>query len=140
MTPYTQLIQHDPEYGVYGDCYRTCIGCLLDIQPIEIPHFYKDKEYGDSIDVDYDVRMWLKPRNLHLLTTSIRDTIEDFLDYMKTFNCAQHYILLGGTPSNIPHAVVCRGGEIIHDPAPSNPGVTQPLDDGLYWADFITKC
>ena len=40
MTPQTQLNKHDPANGVYGDCGRTVIACLLDLHPSEVPHFW----------------------------------------------------------------------------------------------------
>ena len=42
MTPHNQLIKHDPENGMYGDCQRTCIAVILDLHPSEVPHFCED--------------------------------------------------------------------------------------------------
>ena len=39
MKFYKQLHKHDPDNGVWGDCHRTAIGCLLDIEPELIPNF-----------------------------------------------------------------------------------------------------
>ena len=39
MEFYKQLNEHNPDEGVYGDCYRTAIGCLLNIPPEFVPHF-----------------------------------------------------------------------------------------------------
>ena len=38
MTPHKQLNRHRPEEGVFGDCYRTAIACLLDLRPQDVPH------------------------------------------------------------------------------------------------------
>jgi hypothetical protein len=46
MTPHKQRFRHDPANGIYGDCWRTAIACLLDIQPEEIPH--EHRVYADN--------------------------------------------------------------------------------------------
>jgi len=38
MKFYKQKYLHDPGNGVIGDCYRTAIGCILEIDPMELPH------------------------------------------------------------------------------------------------------
>jgi hypothetical protein len=42
MTPYKQLVKHDPFNGQYGDCARTAIACLLNMHPSEVEHFLED--------------------------------------------------------------------------------------------------
>ena len=38
MKYYEQLVTNcDPENGIYGDCYRTCVACFLEIEPQNIP-------------------------------------------------------------------------------------------------------
>ncbi len=36
MTPNKQLNLHEPAAGVIGDCWRTCIACLLDKSPSDV--------------------------------------------------------------------------------------------------------
>lgn len=28
-----QLFRHHPEQGIFGDCHRTAIACMLDLEP-----------------------------------------------------------------------------------------------------------
>ena len=34
-----QLFRHEPHNVIYGDCHRTAIACLLDMEPWQVPHF-----------------------------------------------------------------------------------------------------
>lgn len=43
-----QAFLHKPEEGVYGDCYRTCIACLLGIDRDAVPHFYSTEDGRQS--------------------------------------------------------------------------------------------
>ena len=46
-----QTVKHDPENGLYGDCYRACVACLLNLEVDQVPHFYHDgcnSEIGDK--------------------------------------------------------------------------------------------
>ena len=52
MTPQNQLHKHDPANGVYGDCGRTAIACLLDLHPS--PHFWNG-EKADNPTADEDL-------------------------------------------------------------------------------------
>jgi len=35
-----QIYFHNPEKGSHGDCYRTCIACILEIEPVEVPKLF----------------------------------------------------------------------------------------------------
>lgn len=43
---FDQLLLHDPEEGIFGDCWRTCVGNLVGAHPAGVPHFAA--EYGAS--------------------------------------------------------------------------------------------
>ncbi|MCK4817308.1 hypothetical protein KA005_16175, partial [bacterium] len=38
-----QLNRHNPEEGVFGDCYRTCIANVLGVFPTAVPHFWTEE-------------------------------------------------------------------------------------------------
>lgn len=56
MTPYKQLYGHNPDQGIFGDCFRTALGCLLNLPPEKVPHFYDgcgpddDERVADVLD------------------------------------------------------------------------------------------
>ena len=67
MTPHTQTILADPARndghdadGNPGDCYRTAIACLLDLEPESVPHFVAAGE-GKWWDATQE---WVKARGL----------------------------------------------------------------------------
>ena len=37
-----QEFRHDPDNGVIGDCWRTCIASVLGLERSRVPHFMKD--------------------------------------------------------------------------------------------------
>lgn len=50
MQYHKQLNKRDPENGVFGDCYRTAVACILDKHPSEVIHSvvcYKGKAIHD---------------------------------------------------------------------------------------------
>jgi hypothetical protein len=64
MQCHTQLVRyHAPAQGIYGDCLRTCIGCLLNLAPADVPHFLHD----NSDDWLQRLNAWLAPRGLTYL-------------------------------------------------------------------------
>ncbi|MGO4151480.1 hypothetical protein [Cupriavidus sp. YAF13] len=138
MTPHKQLISHDPEHGFWGDCWRTCIACLLDMAPAEVPNFAAG---GDQEAADVACRAWLKARGYNLVkfcmlaehAHAAADWFDDTL-----------YILCGASP-NIPgvaHCVIGRGAfEVVWDVARSGAGLAGPWEDEIgqrvYWVEFI---
>jgi hypothetical protein len=34
-----QMFYHRPELGIYGDCQRTCIASMLDMDKFDVPNF-----------------------------------------------------------------------------------------------------
>lgn len=146
MTPHKQLFLHDPDNHIYGDCWRTCIACLLNIKPEQVPHFYT-KEMQDAEQVQTKMNEWLNA-GYGLKTVDIPflgDSLEDVQQCFKVRNDGVHYILTGKSKnSNVNHCVICRNGEIIHDPAIDDSGIAAPCDlvsisgrQGFYWVGFL---
>ena len=42
-----QKYKHDPDNGIFGDCYRTCLAYILGLDRDDVPHYVTtmDKEY-----------------------------------------------------------------------------------------------
>jgi len=56
MRFHKQLItNHNPESGIFGDCQRTAIACLLDKHPSDVPHFATPETWnnGETFDLRY---------------------------------------------------------------------------------------
>ncbi|CAJ0698754.1 hypothetical protein [Ralstonia holmesii] len=139
MTPHKQLIKHDPKNDAYGDCWRTCIACLLDLHPSQVPHFCADGV--SQATADADCRAWLKERGYNLVRTCM---FAKYSEMAADWFGEAMYILCGASPNHpgVGHCVIGRGGfEIVWDVGQSGAGLAGPwVDDngnGIYWCEFI---
>lgn len=139
MRKLTQKFRHNPNDGIFGDCFRTCLACLFDYEkPEYVPHFLHD-------DCDADtfwerVQRWLKPRKLIAINIPFTGTIEDVLLFMEDRSPELHYILSGTGNKDTDHAVIARGGTIIHDPSIDQypQSLTGPAEDGYVYVTFLS--
>lgn len=72
-----QLIpDHNPAEGRYGDCYRTCIAILLDMDAADVPHFAEMELVNgwDRDKTDAVVREWLAERGYTMLSMVVQAT------------------------------------------------------------------
>lgn len=139
MTPYKGIVKHDPENGQWGDCLRTAIGCLLDMQPELVPHFAAagDKE-TDEI-VAERVNDWLAKRRLCRITIYFSGKLspEEACSALGAINPGIPYLFSGRSKLGSNHTVIARNGKIIHDPSPLNTGIVGPMDNDFYMIEFI---
>jgi hypothetical protein len=123
MTPHTQLYTHDPDNGVFGDCYRTCIACILDCDPLFVPHVGKDGA-GKWAENHKALDAWLARKNLYVAFFTVpAGMIHLYADF--------GYHLLGGRSPRGLHYVVGMGGKMVHNPAKEDDGL-EPDEDGSY--------
>ena len=146
MTPYKQLFPYDPKNGMIGDCYRTAIGCLLDMPPQDVPHFIGDVttydeetdtcETGDALPA---IQAWLRLRGLCVISIGFNcEEVQHVLDVLQSQNTIGWYCLLGGKSSNgTDHVVVCKDGYIVHDPSLTDSGIVGKESDGYFWVLFL---
>lgn len=138
MEKYKQIFIHDPENGIFGDCYRTCIACLLNVTPDVVPHNHSWGKPGEQIELvnkflieRYDLKMIGMPiiaidGNLESIFNFVHYTLKDI-----------RYILTGESKNGVNHSVICLNGEIIHDPSHNNSGIVGPCNDGYFWIEFL---
>ena len=146
MTPYRQLVQHAPSLGLWGDCYRTAIGCLLDYPPEAVPHFADNAGMVSPKETAYLVNKWLGEK-LSLRTIEIPFSgdydVQDIIDGIGKLNPGSEYLFSGNTRIGTPHVVVCRGKEQIHDPSCGDFWIVDPHDEQKedegrwFWATFL---
>lgn len=138
MRPYKQTVLHEPSQGRFGDCERTALGCLLERDPETIPHFLARDPSGASV---HEMKQeWLLDLGLTLacvVADSEAITLENLLTYVGDTNPGLHFLLCGNSRSGVGHVVVCRDGEIVHDPHPNDVGIVGPLDNGCYEIQFL---
>lgn len=108
-----QTIQHDPDAGLSGDCYRVCLAALLGLNdPLLVPHFAELA--ADTLDrpgweMTRLTRLWLREHHdCDLVTTPRADAAGFGIPYMATVHSQR---------GPWKHGVIALGHEIIHDPS-----------------------
>lgn len=135
MKPQKQLFRRKPEDEIYGDCYRTAIACLLEIEPASVPHFY-DEGRG-SKEVDSMVREWLWERGMDTLLLPYKADLQVGPSSVAALNPNIFYMLSGTSRTGCNHVVICQNREIVWDPSLDDSGIVGPCDDGYYWLEFL---
>ncbi len=130
-----QLFRHNPSEGVYGDCHRTCIASLLDMEPSQVPNFGEHYEDPDRFHAACDA--YLRDRGLATITFVYQGDLEVVLQQQSLLNPHAYYLLGGTSKNGVGHTVVCKGGEIVCDPSLDDSGIVGPMDDGLFWLTFL---
>ncbi len=110
-----QLNKHDPDNGVYGDCFRTCIAIILDDDPETIPNFCDPSQFDDHKKA---TRKFLNGRGLDLYTTMYPGDIafNDVLFTVGHYNPDIPVIITGKSPRGVSHCIVAMNGEVFCDP------------------------
>lgn len=136
MKFHKQRFRHDPEKGVFGDCHRTAIACLLDLELDDVPHFLHDG--CDAIEFNRREGEFLERRGFALFQMAYVGDLGDVLVSVGTCNPGVIHLLAGKSPRGTCHTVVCCDGRIIHDPHPDGGGIVAPCgDDGYYWFSVL---
>ena len=136
MRPQKQKFAHKPEEGIFGDCFRTAIAAILDLDRDDVPHFNEGAFYDDGKQVDR-ARAWLKGRGLNMISLAYpgETPLDDLIGTIGRLNPGIPFLLAGRSAAGCNHQVVASGTGIVCDP--SGTGITGPCNDGLYWVDFI---
>lgn len=112
MKPVFQTVQHNPERGEFGDCFRAMIASALEL-PIEaVPHFYHDG--CDGATCRNRVNAFLRTVNLAFIN------IADAPTWMREHGIAGlMHELIGETLHESSHSMLAVDGELVHDPFPN---------------------
>jgi len=96
----------------HGNCMRACIASLFEIsleQAPELSTATTTPEWSNRLNA------WCAERGLHALDVELYTELP-----------ADMYVIgAGPSPRGIQHAVILRGGKMVHDPHPSRGGVTR---------------
>ncbi len=142
MTPQMQLNGHDPDNGIWGDCHRTCIAMILDMQAIDVPHFYDglppdtDGSEGAGKDAREAIYAWLAPMGLTEFSFNVPGELspEDAVFYAKHWGNGAPVIIGGKSSLGGGHSCVAYDGQL-HDP--SGNGLVGPCSDGFWWFSVL---
>ncbi|MDE2441810.1 MAG: hypothetical protein KGP14_12370 [Betaproteobacteria bacterium] len=138
MNFHKQRYLHDPENGIYGDCMRTAVACIMDLELDDVPHFLEGNPAGTEFN--RRVNSFLASKGKQIFSVPFAaDRLDILLDSLGHQNPDAIYMLSGESSRGVNHVVICRGGEVIHDPHPSNSGLIGPCSpDGYYWVEILT--
>lgn len=110
-------------FEVQGNCLCACIASLLEVDIEEVPNPKHDL-WQDEIN-----EWMVKNYGIYMITAHIAgDNLPSAMINSYSIGCGQ-------SKSNLLHAVLCRNGEIVHDPLP-NSGLTYDMIDRF---DLILK-
>lgn len=137
MTPRKQLLRHDPENGIQGDCQRAAVASVLDLRVEDVPHFCEDAPDAETYNARVDE--YLASRGLCLIRTAFEGNLglERVLEAQAGMNRGVYFLLMGTSRTGCNHVVVACDGEIVHDPSLTNAGIIGPADDGWFWCEFF---
>lgn len=144
MRPQLQKYLFNDGSGQYGDCHRTCIAMIFDLDRDDVPHFMEDVPPGQSAECPESVaaeaaeRQWVLDR-FGVTPVSIGYTGDTPLDGLLTTlgHCLKGAAaILGCRSGNGNHSVVVYQGEIYN---PHGEGViTGPMTDGFWWVTIYS--
>ena len=135
MTPHAQTILADPKrgdghdaYGRPGDCWRTAIACLLDLDPLDVPHFGESDDWWDAT-LD-----WAEARgdSMVYLPLPIPGDWAGWWEHRASIT--EHVILGGPSPRGTFSHVVIGTPDLTmtHDPHPSGAGLADVVEVFVY--------
>lgn len=142
MTPVNCSIPHKPAEGKNGDCLRACVATILDLGREEVPHFAEDCGPEDGM-LSFDrLTVFLQHRKMVPIWIAYDaahpGSFEEIMSLVGQLNGDAHAILLCGTPSETDHAVVVKGGKVVHDPSWGGRHETyKPTSEGYYGFVFF---
>lgn len=147
MKAQQQLHQHDPENGVFGDCYRTAIAIILDKNAEEVPHVCEKGETNiDDLDGLIAMRTYLRGMGLTISKSVYNGELSwaGFCDWMQAYNPENAIIVTGKATRGVNHCVVMIGGNVVCDPITGTPnqealiGPAQTDNEMHWWVETIT--
>lgn len=144
-----QTIDHYPSIGKIGDCFRTCLACLLDLEVTEVPHFLSihydptsPNPHLESPEMKTHIKDWLASKGYALVEVPYQAEAEErpnrIMEHLALKDGEDMCYLLSGRSVNAAHVVIGRGPKILWDPSPTNSGIVAPVD-GVYWISYLVS-
>jgi hypothetical protein len=138
IQPHQQLFRHDPDNGIYGDCWRTVIACLLHLPPEQVPHVCNGPDDGQA---DARMQSWLADRGLALIGVNFNGDcdLDHILKVGASYSAGMHWMLTGKSRTGVNHVVICRGDRIIHDTSIDQSGIIAPALSGFWLIEWLVR-
>lgn len=130
-----QAFLHNPAAGIWGDCFRTAVSCVLELPRDEVPHVFHDG--CDGRTADDRMNKWLQDRGLMQFVIAFHGDGMSLEQVLAPVNSAcggsPEYLLYGRSKNDTDHVVVCRDGKVVWDPSQDESGIIGPCNDGHWW-------
>lgn len=131
MINHYAIVAHKPPHS-YGDCLRAAVASILNCADVtDVPHFMQK---GDDQDGNDMLRAFLRSRGYQPYLNAYpaaSHSLANLNDMMASINPGVEYLFFCKC-GNDNHVVICRDGEIVHDPAPFPVPISGPHDhDGI---------
>jgi hypothetical protein len=142
VTPQRQLIEHAPENGLWGDCQRTCVAAILDMDVADVPHFCDAPHYPKGHPEHWQARQdqWLAERGLATFIVAYSGdtaTFEQVMEWTSKQSPTVPCIVAGTSSRGCNHVVVVVNGEIVCDPSGS--GIIGPTKENTWEVSCIAR-
>jgi hypothetical protein len=139
VRPQTQKFRrNNADENEFGDCHRTCIAMILNMDRDDVPHFMEGVHPDTPADdpaweaCAQKERDWLRERGLSIVVIPyVGETpLEVLLEQLGKF-AIDAPVILGVTSGNgCNHSVVVYNGKIYN---PNEGTIAGPMKDGLWW-------
>jgi len=94
-----------------NDCMRAAIASILNLKLKQVPKFHKKKNFWKSI------KKFLESKGLYIKSIWV-EKICAIRGYLSNSPRGYHLTIIQNVNNpNFAHAIVCRNGKIVHDPA-----------------------
>lgn len=132
-----QKFRHDPGSGVWGDCMRTVLACMLDMERDLVTH-YQGEQSAEEFNARFEA--FLAPFGIVRLEVPIMsDSVDAALAWGAIRSKGLPYLLSGTSRTGCNHVVICEGDQIVWDPSLNDSGIIGPCDDGFFWIDWLVR-
>jgi len=137
MKYHLQKFKHKDGNNIHGDCWRTAIACILDLERDEVPHVYESELYKTGkASAEALMGKWLLDRGYTLVEIPYACNVDELLD--STVMVMSPYLISAQSPRyDTNHVVIAQGGVIIHDPAGDVEPITEAGPDNHTWLGLI---
>src|SRR4051812_48979370 len=101
-----------------NECFAACVASILECPVDRVP--VADVPNGSPLPKEYEAALnaWLAERGCGgYVEFGFPGNLAWILGQMAEHGYQVHYILTGTNHKGAVHSVLCRGGEIIHDPS-----------------------
>lgn len=138
MTPQKQAFLHNPAEGTFGDCVRTCLASILDLERDTVPNF-AEEHWENAVGFRAAMHEWLTTQGLRMIELPYQGEagLGLLLDHLNMVAPDMNVLLSGCSKNGTNHMVIARNGEIVWDTSIDASGIVGPCDDGYFWITFL---